>query len=118
MTERTDGTDEQDTTDEAQSPHGGKIHAFAPRAGENSDGRETPFTPCHRGVTEDDDPDDPDVDIDVDSGLSVPLSAGLLPLGVVVAAIQTPLAVSVLGLALIVVGGMSLSASRGGEYGA
>lgn len=107
-------TDDTDHPDEEQSPHGGKIHPFAPRAGENTgDQRETPFTPCSPRVSTDDADATDDVDVDLpdigsgDTRRRDRFGAALLPVGVVLAALQTPLAVSVLGLALVAIGGVA-----------
>lgn len=97
-----DHTDDGDSTD-------GRTHGFVAGATDPSETRATPFTACERGAEAHSGPDEVDVSVDVDGGLGVPLRAALLPAGVGLAALQTPLAVSLLGLALVVVGGVALS---------
>lgn len=79
----------------------GKLHPFAPDASENVDGRETPFVRCHTSH----ETDRPEFDTE----RLAPPAALLLPVGVALAAVQTPFAVSLLGLVFVVVGGVAFS---------
>jgi hypothetical protein len=97
-----DHADDGDSTD-------GRTHGFVAGATDPSETRATPLTACERGAESRPDADEADVSVDVDGSLGVPLRALLLPVGVGLAALQTPLAVSLLGLALVVVGGVALS---------
>lgn len=98
-------TDSDPTTDGSTD---GRTHGFVAGATDPDDTRATPFTRCERGAERADATDEVDVSVDVDGGLGVPLRALLLPVGVGLAALQTPLVVSILGLAAVVIGGVAL----------